>query len=269
MRSTVKRSARAGIRAAATIRSFLPARQGPRIITYHSVQPNGEGPRSARVQPSDFEAQLTWLAEQGYEVISLSDLVDSLQEGRPLSPKQVSITFDDGYADQYEYAYPVLRRLKMPATIFLVTGKVGCDKKFLTVDQIAEMQENGIEFGAHTVDHVSLSSLPLADARSQIERSKQQLEAITGVPAKHFCYPFGHYNDSVERLVREAGFQSCCTEWAGPVTSASSAMQLFRVGVLGTDTLTDFRLKLAGAYDWWVNLYMSAQEIRRRTRGGN
>jgi peptidoglycan/xylan/chitin deacetylase (PgdA/CDA1 family) len=213
------------------------------------------------------QAQLAWLARER-EVVSLSTMVHALQAGKPLPESWVSITFDDGYLDNYQYAYPILRGLNLPATIFVVTGKVGRDPEFLTLEQIAEMRAHNIEFGAHTVDHVPLTSVPAEAAREQVLRSKEQLEQILGEPVQHFCYPHGHFNATIESFVREAGFRSCCTENSGAVSNQADPLRLLRVGILGTDTQADFRLKVQGAYDWWINLFMMAQQGLRGIRGG-
>lgn len=268
MRRVIAHTARTGIRALSTVRSYLPRPAGARILTYHSVSPVGNGPRSSRVNPDQFAAQIAWLVEQGYTVVPLSTLAAKLTAGEQPSPNDVCITFDDGYADNYSFAFPVLKHFGLPATIFVVTGKVGRDSEFLSLDQIHHMQDHGIEFGAHTVDHVSLSSIAVDEARAQILGSARQLTSITGRAATQFCYPFGHYNIHVEGFVREAGFQCCCTEQAGPVNRRSDPLRLTRAGVLGTDTMHDFQLKVKGAYDWWINLYMQIEEWRRHTRGG-
>jgi peptidoglycan/xylan/chitin deacetylase (PgdA/CDA1 family) len=268
MRRVLVKTVRAGLRMAAGMRSLFPAPQGARIITYHSVRPDGAGPRSSYVHPDDFAAQIGWLVEAGYEVVALSTLADRLETGQGIPSNWACITFDDGYADNYRHAFPVLKHHGLPATIFLVTGKIDRDPEFLTLAQVAEMKVNGIEFGAHTMDHVSLSSVDPAEARRQILGSRQQLDVILDQPGAHFCYPFGHYNETVEGFVLEAGFRTCCTEQAGAVRTGSDPLRLRRVGVLGTDTLADFRLKTHGAYDWWINTYMQAEEWRRRRRGG-
>lgn len=259
---------RTGLRTLATVRSYLPSPHGARILTYHSVRPGGGGPRSSYVYPEDFAAQMQWLVRSGYQVVSLSDLADRLLKGERLADNLVSITFDDGYADNYLHAFPVLKQHGLPATVFLVTGKINHDPLFLTFNQMDQMRAHGIEFGAHTVDHVSLSTLEPERAERQVQESAVQLRSMLGAPAQHFCYPFGHFNETVEGYVSAAGFRTCCLEQAGVVVATANPLRLRRAGVLGTDTLHDFQLKVRGAYDWWINLYMQMEEQRRRRRGG-
>lgn len=247
----------------------MPMSSGARIITYHSVRPEGSDPRSSYVHPDDFAAQMGWLVSAGYEVVPLSTLAAHLSEGKAIPDNWACITFDDGYADNYSHAFPLLKHYGMPATVFLVTGKMDKDPEFLTREQIADMRAHGIEFGAHTVDHVSLSSVAPGQAREQVLGSQQQLGDLLGEPGRHFCYPFGHFNETVEQFIREAGFSTCCTERAGSVRAGSNPLRLNRVGVLGTDSLRDFGLKVQGAYDWWINSFMYVEELRRRRRGGN
>lgn len=268
MKRTLARVLRGGLRTLATVRALLPAARGARILTYHSVRPDGPGSRSSYVHPADFAAQMAWLVEAGYEVVSLTHLADQLSKRQPVPDRWVCITFDDGYADNYVHAFPVLKRHGLPATIFLVTGKIDQDPLFLTKAQIDEMRSCAIEFGAHTVDHVSLSSLPPEEARRQVIGSRQQVERLISEAPSHFCYPFGHYNATVEGFVRDAGFRTCCTEQAGVIHSNADPLRLVRAGILGTDSLRDFELKVRGGYDWWINVYMRLEERRRRRRGG-
>lgn len=266
MKKVLSVTLRSCLRFAAKLRALLPTRKGPRIITYHSVRPSGPGPRSAYVHPADFESQLKYILSHGYEVVSLSRLVSAVESRCPVPNTWVCITFDDGYADSYEYAFPVLKKLGVPATIFLVSGKINQDPNFLSLTQIEQMASHGIEFGGHTVDHISLTSVPPAEARMQILESKRQLEDLLQKPVEHFCYPYGHFNETIEGFVREAGYRSCCTEQAGAIGGTTDPFRLVRVGILGTDTMTDFALKMQGAYDWWMNTYTAVQKWRRRHR---
>lgn len=268
MRRVLGTTLRTGLRTLATVRSLLPTAGGARIVTYHSVRPDGHGPRSSYVHPDDFDAQVSWLVRSGYQVLPLSTLADRLVSGQAVPDNWACITFDDGYADNYQYAFPVLKHYRVPATVFLVTGKIDRDPDFLTLAQIDEMRSHGVEFGGHTVDHVSLSSVAPEEARWQIAESRRQLDGILSSSGRHFCYPYGHYNAQVEGFVREAGYVTCCIEQAGSVQAGTDPLRLRRVGVLGTDTLRDFSLKVHGAYDWWINAYMQIEEWRRRRRGG-
>lgn len=255
MKDLVKSLLRKSVRTASALRVLGPRSNGARIITYHSVRPvNGE-PKSSYVLPQELDRQLAWLVQNGYEIVSLSQLVEAIEHQGPISPKWIAVTFDDGYADNYHHAYPILRKYKVPATIFLITGKINTEG-FLSLPQISDMALNQIEFGAHTVDHVSLTSVSPEAAREQITRSQEDLQQITGSPVEHFCYPFGHFNSTIEAIMIETKFRSCCVENAGPITPKTPPSRLTRVGVLGTDTLQDFRLKILGGYDWWINLYL-------------
>lgn len=268
MKCIISETVRMSLRTLARARVLWPIEKGPRILTYHSVRPKGPGRRSSYVDPADFEAHVRWLLHHGFEVVSLSRIVNTINLSQQLPANWISITFDDGYADNYEFAFPALKRYGIQATVFLISGKVNRDPRFLTSEHMKDMMLHGVEFGAHTVDHVSLCSVPPSEARRQVSDSKAQLEALLNTPVQHFCYPFGHYNMAVEEFVREAGYRSCCTEQAGALSQRRNPWRLFRVGILGTDTLQDFGLKVRGAYDWWINTYMLVQESRRRVLEG-
>ncbi len=266
MRRVAALVVRSGIRSLAALRAISPIVSGPRIITYHSIRADDAGRQSAYVQKSDFEVQLRWLIANGFEVVSMSKLLDALQMGGPMPDNWICITFDDGYSDTYSTAFPILQSHSMLATVFLISGKVDREPGFLRTEQIREMHRYGFEFGAHTVDHLSLTSVPRHLARDQVFGSRSQLEDGLGISVNHFCYPYGHFDAVVEEFVREAGYSTCCTEYAGPITSDTDPFHLLRIGVLGTDTTGDFSLRVRGAYDWWVNAYVGAGRWRGRRR---
>ena len=179
----------------------------PRILMYHRIQPatadaaRGEGITATTAQ---LRAHLEWLAAHGARFVTVSTLMAAKDSAR-----MVAITFDDGYADNFTHAWPILRQFSAPATIYLAPDMPGIER--LTPDMIARLQADGCEFGAHTCTHIHLPSTDDATARREIDESKQWVERVTGQPCQSFAYPYGKFADRHVEMVRAAGFTSAVT----------------------------------------------------------
>ncbi len=179
----------------------------PRILMYHRIQPasadlpRGEGITATTTQ---FEAQLAWLAAQGARFVTVSELMAAENPAH-----MVAITFDDGYADNFTHAWPILKKFSAPATIYLAPDMPDIDR--LTPEMIHEMSADGIEFGAHTMTHIHLPSTDDTQALAEIRASKHAVESLTGRPCASFAYPYGKFSDKHVAMVAAAGFSSAVT----------------------------------------------------------
>ncbi len=174
----------------------------PRLLMYHSIAV--EPPTGMNTPPEKFEQQLAWLTKQGYRFYTVSELLTVANS------KAIAITFDDGFANNYHYAFPLLQKYQAKATIYLAPEIADIDK--LTPAHITEMQASGlIEFGAHSVSHINLAQTPTVQAQQEISDSKAQVAALTGVSCHSFAYPFGRFSDETMQLVKLAGFSSAVT----------------------------------------------------------
>jgi peptidoglycan/xylan/chitin deacetylase (PgdA/CDA1 family) len=193
------------------------------VLLYHRVAPRPDhDPWGNFVGPRAFESHLRWLRAWGYRSVTLSAVADSLEGGRPLPRRAVAITFDDGYLDTYEYAFPLLQRYGFGAAVFLVSDAVGGDSSFdagsgyepapmLGWDQIQEMASAGVEFGSHTCSHPdSLSELDDDRLRVELESSRRAIEALLDAPADLFSYPHSRLDGRVEAAVAAAGYRLAC-----------------------------------------------------------
>lgn len=233
--------------------------RGIPILMYHKVNPD---PRSGglglRVPPYKFARQMEYLAAHGFHTVSLVDVVDHFQKGKSLPSRPVVITFDDGYLDNYTYAFPILKRHRFTATIFVVAGTVGktnvFDARVQPVNRMAgwrelrEMAAYGITIGAHTLDHPRLTDLPLEEARRQIRESKAVLEAGLGRPVEVFSYPYGRYNLKLARLVKESGYRAAVTTVQGLARPGDDPYTLKRVRVMGSYNMQKFTTELLKYY---------------------
>jgi hypothetical protein len=133
--------------------------------------------RSLTVAPADFAAQMRWLKAHGFHAITQQQLFAALEHGKALPTSPVLITFDDGYRDVLKNAAPVLRRLGMPATAYVITGRIsGPDVSFFSWAQLHTLEQDGIEVGSHTVHHVELPGLTDPAALQELIQSRLALE---------------------------------------------------------------------------------------------
>jgi peptidoglycan/xylan/chitin deacetylase (PgdA/CDA1 family) len=218
-----------------------PAFSPPPILMYHRVDPEPASDRVSReltVSPDQFEAQLAYLQSRGIQPISMEQLRERLRTGASLE-HVVVLTFDDGYADQYTYALPLLHRFDDDATFYIITGNVNTPHH-LTWDQLALMQSLGQDIAAHGMAHDDLSLMsPLEQAR-QIDNSIELLRTKLHAQVASYGYPSGRFNRTTLKLVREAGVDFAVTTDPTYVIPPETRFELPRLRVRGEWTLGDF-----------------------------
>lgn len=223
------------------------------ILAYHSIN-YGKG--SHFVNPENFAKQMEYIKEKGYEVITLDELARGIQGKKRFKRNKVVITFDDGYRDNFKYAYPVLKKMGFSAIIFLISDYVTDYKedkeRFLNWDEIKVMLKNNIFFGSHTKTHFYLGDAK--DEKVMLEEiagSKKAIEQKIGVPVEYFCYPTGGFNARVKEIVKEAGYKGACTTNRGFARFNSDVYELKRIKVTNSDLVKpfSFRMKLSGYYN--------------------
>ena len=207
------------------------------ILMYHRINVTTSAtPAASRgltVHPADFARQMLWLKRHGYRTVTQRDVFDALFRGRPLGPRSVLITFDDGYRDVFFRASPVLERLGFRATAYVISGRISAgDPSFLTWPLLKALEKRGIEIGSHTVHHRDLTSLTAQDALAELTRSRLVLERELGHPVQWLAYPFGRFDGRVEALARRAGYVLATTTQPGVRQSARAPLALRRLRVL-------------------------------------
>lgn len=212
------------------------------VLNYHKVD---DMHISLAVTPTDFEAHMKYLKRNGYHTISPDELYESLAGRGTLPENPVLITFDDGYADNYTNAYPILKKYDFKATIFVVSSFVGKYRNYLTWEQAREMDQNGISIESHTVTHRSMTDLTDEQLRMELEDSKKKIEAELGHSVDYMAYPTGTYNLHIAQMVREAGYKAAFTIKYGNVDQGSNIFALERVPVFHTeDTNKSFKERI-------------------------
>jgi glycosyltransferase involved in cell wall biosynthesis/peptidoglycan/xylan/chitin deacetylase (PgdA/CDA1 family) len=229
--------------------------QGIPILMYHAFGRIGE-PASRFVLPIHrFTQQMSLLKLFRFHVLSLEEF-QHYQLNQSLPPaRSVMLTFDDGYAELHDLVYPVLERHGFPATVFLVSGKIGTrndwtalrelyGRPLLTWDQVRKMGQDGIQFGAHSRTHVPLSAISPGQMQEEIGRAKADLETELHIPVTAFAYPYSEFNGEIQEAVCHAGFRAGYSANSGLNMLGSPPFALHRIEIEGTISLVRFVLAL-------------------------
>ncbi|NLV73530.1 MAG: polysaccharide deacetylase family protein [Chloroflexi bacterium] len=206
------------------------------ILMYHYISelpPDADKWRvDLTVSPENFESHLRWLSENGYQSITLADLLMALQTGAPLPEKPIIITLDDGYRDAYVHAFPLLKQYNMRATVFVITSLLDENNvDFLSWDMATEMSAAGIDIESHTVYHPDLRDSDYERLRHELVESRLAIEAHTHIPSRFLCYPSGLYNPDVMQAVRESGYWAGITTMQGTLHTNANLWEIKRVRV--------------------------------------
>jgi peptidoglycan/xylan/chitin deacetylase (PgdA/CDA1 family) len=197
----------------------------PPVLMYHSVAPYDHDPHLVTVRPQRFEQQLRWLHRRGLRGASMRELLAARRHGTGRG--LVGLTFDDGYADFFEHALPVLTRLGFTATVFVIADLVGGanywdrpgpHKALMTAKEIRHIAACGMEIGSHSRRHVSLTSINPDDLTAEVSGSRTILQEVSGQQVSGFCYPYGHVDARAVDAVRAAGYHYGCAIWRSPLT---------------------------------------------------
>ena len=220
------------------------------ILCYHRL---GTGNSKMVVSPSNFEAQMAWLARNGYRVVRLGDLAAFLAGERPLPQRAVVVTFDDGYESVYRHAFPVLKKYGLPATAFVYTDFLGGGDA-LTWPQLQEMLASGlVDIQSHSKSHRNLierrpgetDSLYRTNIEAEMRVPRDTLERrLPPLKVRHLAYPFGDANDIVMESATRHGFELAATVVPGGNPFFAHPLLLRRTMIFGDMSLEAFKSKL-------------------------
>lgn len=225
------------------------------ILMYHRVAPDGPSTLARwRVTPAQFDAQLRYLREAGYEPATLEEWRLARTTGTPLPGRRVLITFDDGYIDLADHAMPVLRRYDFGAMVFLPTDYMGdCSRwdaglaetvPLMDWDTIRALQAEGITFGSHSSSHRRLTDLGAEEIVREAQHSRLRIKQELGFWTDSIAYPSGAFDEVVTRLVGACGYAHGLTTRPGVSGINEGDLSLSRVEVLGSYTLEQFAAAL-------------------------
>lgn len=180
------------------------------ILMYHHV--SDSTPPSTSISPERFSRHLDFLAEQGYRVLALDELLARLRGGQSLPERSVALTFDDGYRSVYEQAFPLLRERGLPFTLFLNTEPIDQGLKgHLDWDQLREMARHGATLANHGLRHDHMAARKpgedLGDwrrrVRQDLDQARRRIREETGQDHRLFAYPYGEFTAELQQLVEE------------------------------------------------------------------
>lgn len=219
------------------------------ILMYHSFAPDGTACNDWTTTASRFREDLQWMVDHGYSFVSPS----SLASGAPLPEKAVMLTFDDGYADNYYIAYPILKEFDAPAVIALITKRIVDEKPdFLTWDMCREMMDSGlVEIGSHGHDVHALANQGIArnegerrsdyKARvlSDLQTSIDLIQQELGQSPIYFAYPYGQTDPWASRFLKKH-FSITVTTDAAVADTADGLYDMPRFNMNANTPITKF-----------------------------
>ena len=227
----------------------LDRRGRPLVLMYHGigVRPGAADPYNLFVPAAALEAQLRTLLDRGWRPLRLEDYLVGRGDGR-----HFLVTFDDGFRSVHDEALPVLSRLGVPATVFVLPGVLGGAsgwmpempaEPLLTGPEVLALHDAGLDIGLHGLDHTALPGLPAARLRDQVEVAAELLTELTGRRPRAFAYPYGEHDEASRASVAAAGFEVAFSTHHG-----DGGFAVPRVDVNATDSRATFLAKTSPAY---------------------
>ena len=237
------------------------------VLMYHHVNPNKGD--MVTVTPETFNGQMKYLHERRYRTLKLDELILCMNRKLILKEKAVVITFDDGWLDNYIYVYPVLKKYKINATIFIVTDRIERANKnliqitsipthkeskllikqgeehrvVLNWDLIKEMLYSGlVDVYSHTKSHVKCDRLSEKELLEELGESKKVIETRLGRPCPYLCWPYGLYNDTALKIAKDVVYKALFTTRHGVVKADSDPFAMNRIVI--KDNITWFKQRM-------------------------
>lgn len=238
-----------------------PGLSSMKVLVYHRIVQD-ERPGQFSVCERDFIQHLELLDRWGFTAITFDELRLCLQGDLNLPRKPVIITFDDGYTDNFEFAYPALVKYGMKAVFFVQgdrllrrsewderEGLPGAE--LMTDEQLLELHTAGCEIGSHTLTHPRLTTLGSVEAWEQISDSRMKLEILINASVRSFAYPYGLHNDEIRKLVADAGYTVACAVGSGSPKFFTDPLLIRRVAIPGTTTPLGFALRVLTPFQYF------------------
>ena len=231
------------------------------ILMYHNI---AVPPKKTRfpglyVSPRMFRFQMWYLKAAGFRVVTLKEIL-SFVRGDTADERIAAVTFDDGYQDFCDNAFPVLKAYGYPSTVFLVSDLIGkenvwdykkgqAQRKLIEWQDVMKLKGEGVTFGSHSKTHPFLSGLSKEDITDEIKNSKSFFEERLQLPVDFFCYPYGDYDRRVMDVVKDAGYKGALTTKRGLVRVNDNPFELRRSLIRKTTHPFLFMLRVSTKYE--------------------
>lgn len=227
------------------------------ILLYHQIgrTPIEQTNLDCYCDQDRFEEQMSFLNNSRYKIIHLDELVRKISTlERGFDDDYIVLTFDDGCNKFSKTAFPVLKKYNFPSTIYPVAGCLGqlaswpkvvnSDLNIISELALKQLSQQGVNIGAHTMNHVKLSACDINKATEEIASSKKLLEKLLDKKITSFSYPHGDYNKSLSSLVKSLGFSNAVTCKSEFVTTDTNLLELPRKYITYYDSLESFKIIL-------------------------
>jgi peptidoglycan/xylan/chitin deacetylase (PgdA/CDA1 family) len=235
--------------------SFIWSHYRVPILMYHAVKLAVPAGSRLVVSVKSFERQMRFLKNHHYNVVSLETIATLLKEKKKIPRNTIAITFDDGRKDDYKYAYPILKKYNLCATIFVIVNVIGRPQgDTLSWPEIKTMRDSGlIYFGSHTLDHRLLIDIKSKEEiKIQIFDSKKILEEKLGIPIDAFSYPAGGFTPQIKQFVKEAGYKLAVATNSGKNLPNNDIFALRRIKISSSaNNSLIFWLQTGGYYNFF------------------
>ncbi len=222
------------------------------VLMYHQVIPDAPLKDPLTVTVISFERQMAFLKKQRYNVVSLEALADLVRAKKKIPPRTLAISFDDGCIDNYTNAFPVLKKYRLPATMFIIVGEAGRERGYkMNWEQLKEMRASGlITIGCHAFSAEPLVNIKsAAELKKEIFESKRILEEKLGGRVDAFSYPEGRFNSTIRQMVIDAGYRLAVATNPGKKFAGDDVFALKRLRISSVcDDLFVFGVEISGLY---------------------
>ncbi|OGW80384.1 MAG: hypothetical protein A3C47_04875 [Omnitrophica bacterium RIFCSPHIGHO2_02_FULL_51_18] len=215
------------------------------VLMYHHVG-DTSGSSPVNVSTKMFEKQMEFLKVHRYRVVSLEDLLDLIKQGKPIPKNTVSITFDDGNLDNFKNAFPILKKMRFRAAIFMITDNLN-KEGWLSEEDLKILDGAGIAIGSHTAHHTYLPDLKKEEVARELRESRNRLEKILGHPVFLFSYPAGGFTEEIKQQVIREGYRGAVTTNRGKDRHDPYALRRVKISE-ANGSLFNFWIKTSGLY---------------------
>lgn len=243
------------------------------ILMYHAVA-DGAGPTF--IAPRVFAAQMQALAASGLPVVSLDAVAAARRGGAALPPRAVVLTFDDGFRDFADTAWPLIRAEGWPVTVYLPTGHVGAvetwrgqatpPRPLMGWPEIVRLAAEGVDFGGHSVRHPDLTALAAPDRAAEIEGCTTAIARHLGAPPRHFAPPYGLADAALRRMIADHGYHTACGTRLGQAGAGDDPFDLPRIEMYYFTDIARWRRHLAGRGGAYLALRRGLRRLRSMAR---
>lgn len=217
---------------------IIDARSRVPILMYHYIRdfkkPHDILGQRLSVSPKNFEQQLLWLKNHGYNTVE----PDFLLAPQPRVGQPIILTFDDGYRDGFIYAFPLLKKYQMTGTFFVIVDSLG-EPVYLTWAEIKIMKAGGMNIASHTLNHPPLAKLSTKNIEWELTESKRELDLRLNQKTTDFAYPYGSYDQRVVVAAKKAGYKTAVTVNSGTATEKNNRLELPRLRVSDNTNLEE------------------------------